>query len=116
MIPVALGAEMIYQLTGSNLSSPQSAELNAKARASGIQKWINLTNAEAVAWIVFLCYLDNSYWPAVGGGLALAGMALKYKYAIKSGLESDEIATENYDDPNDIPQGADNGAYQYSQA
>jgi len=99
MVDVALRAEMIYQLTGSNLSSPQSAELNAKARAPGIQKWINLTNAEGIAWIVFLCYLDRSYWPAIGGGLAGAGMLLKYKYAIKSGLNSDEPPTENYQNP-----------------
>jgi len=112
-LAVAVAAEMVYQLVGSNLSSPQSAELNAKARAPGIQKWVNLTNGEAVAWIVFLCALDKSYWPLLGGGLALGGMALKYKYAIQSGLESDEPATENYDNPNEVPG---YGAYQYSSA
>lgn len=114
MLTVAVAAEMVYQLVGSNLSSPQSAELNAKARAEGIQKWINLTNGEAVAWIVFLCVLDRSYWPVLGGGLALGGMVLKYKYAIESGLQSDEPGTENYDDPNQPVSGVENGAYQYS--
>lgn len=96
MLTVAVSAELVYQLVGCNMSSPQTAELNAAARAPTIQKWVNLTNAEAVAWIVFLSLLDGSLWPAVGAGLALAGMVLKYKYAISSGLSNPAPATENY--------------------
>lgn len=96
MIVVAVSAEMVYQLVGSNMSSPQTAELNAGARAPTISKWVNLTNAEALGWIVFLSLLDGSLWPAVGGGLALAGMVLKYKHAIASGLSSNAPATESY--------------------
>jgi|SRR5215469_3037928 len=96
MLTVAVAAEMVYQLVGSNMSSPQTAELNAAARAPTISKWVNLTNAEAVAWIIFLCVLDQSLWPALGGGLALGGMVLKYRYAISSGLSSGAPATENY--------------------
>jgi hypothetical protein len=96
MLTVAVAAEMVYQLVGSNMSSPQTAELNAPARAPTIQKWVNLTNAEAVGWIVFLCVLDGSLWPALGGGLALGGMVLKYRYAIRSGLDGNEQPTERY--------------------
>lgn len=96
MLTVAVAAEMVYQLVGSNMSSPQTAELNAAARAPTIQKWVTMTNAEAVAWIVFLCILDGSLWPVVGGGLALGGMVLKYRYAINSGLSSGGAATEDY--------------------
>jgi len=96
MLTVAVAAEMVYQLVGSNMSSPQTAELNAEARAPTIQKWVNLTNAEAVAWIIFLCLLDGSLWPLVGGGLALGGMVLKYSYAIRSGLDSGAPGTESY--------------------
>jgi len=96
MITVAVAAEMVYQLVGSNMSSPQTAELNAGARAPTIQKWVNLTNAEAVGWIIFLCILDGSLWPVVGGGIALGGMVLKYRYAINSGLSSNAPATERY--------------------
>src|SRR5215472_4291403 len=94
MLTVAVAAEMVYQLVGSNMSSPQTAELNAEARAPTIQKWVNLTNAEAVAWIVFLSVLDGSMWPALGGGLALAGMVLKYRHAITSGLAGGGQPTE----------------------
>jgi hypothetical protein len=96
MLTVAVAAEMVYQLVGSNMSSPQTAELNAAARAPTIQKWVNLTNVEAAAWIIFLCLLDASLWPLLGGGLALGGMALKYSYAIRSGLNSGAPGTEQY--------------------
>jgi hypothetical protein len=96
MLTVAVAAEMVYQLVGSNMSSPQTAELNAAARAPTIQKWVNLTNVEAAAWIIFLCLLDASLWPLLGGGLALGGMALKYSYAIRSGLASGAPGTEAY--------------------
>ena len=96
MLTVAVAAEMVYQLVGSNMSSPQTAELNAHARAPTIQKWVTLTNVEAVGWIAFLCVLDGSLWPVLGGGLALGGMALKYHYAIKSGLQNGAPGTERY--------------------
>jgi hypothetical protein len=81
------------------MSSPQTAELNPAARAPTIGKWVNLTNAEAAGWVVFLCVLDKSLWPALGGSIAGVGMWLKYRYAIKSGLKSAEPATENYAGP-----------------
>lgn len=96
MLTVAVAAEMVYQLVGSNMSSPQTAELNAAARAPTIDKWVNLTMIEAAGWIAFLCWLDRSWWPAVGGILAAIGMWLKYRHAINSGLRSGEPGTERY--------------------
>lgn len=96
MLTVAVAAEMVYQLVGSNMSSPQTAELNASARAPTIGKWVNLTMAEAAAWIAFLCWLDGSLWPLLGGALAAVGMWAKYKYAIGSGLKSGAPGTESY--------------------
>lgn len=99
MMTVAVSAEMVYQLVGSNMSSPQTAELNADARAPTIQKWVNLTNAEAAGWILFLSYLDGSMYPFLGGGIALGGMYFKYKYAINAGLKNAAPPTENYKVP-----------------
>jgi hypothetical protein len=96
MISVAVAAQLVYQLVGSNMSSPQTAELNAAARAPTIGKWVNLTMAEAAGWVVFLCWLDRSWWPAIGGVLAAAGMWAKYRYAIGSGLKSGQPGTESY--------------------
>jgi hypothetical protein len=86
MIAVAISAELVYQVASANLSSPQSNELDAGARAPTLSKWVTISNAETTAWIVFLCALDGSLYPALGGGLALAGMVLKYRHAIGSGL------------------------------
>lgn len=96
MITVAIAAELVFQLVGCNLSSPQTAELNAGARAPTIGKWVNLTNAEAAGWVIFLCVLDESAWPALGGGLAAASMWAKYRYAIHSGLKNNAPPTERY--------------------
>lgn len=95
-IRVAIAAELVLQLTGANMSSPQTAELNAAARAPTIGKWVNLNNAEAAGWILFLTVLDRSPWWIVGGGLAGAGMYAKYRYAINSGLKNGAPPTERY--------------------
>ena len=86
MLSVAMAAEVVYQVASANLSSPQSNELDAGARAPTLQKWVNISNAEAAGWVVFLCILDGSLWPALGGGLALGGLVIKYRHAISSGL------------------------------
>lgn len=97
---VALTAEMIYQLTGSNMSSPQTAHLNAKARANTIGFWVKLTQWEAFAWTLFFWWLYGSPWAIVGGGLAWSGMWGKYRYAIQKGLSDNEPPTENYQNAN----------------
>lgn len=96
MLKVAVSAELVYQLVGANMSSPQTAELNAAARAPTISKWVNLTNAEAAGWTALLCLLDGTLWPLLGGALAAVGMWLKYRHAIASGLNSKAPATEHY--------------------
>ncbi len=93
---VALTAEMVYQLTGSNMSSPQTAELNAGARAKTINKWVMLTHWEAIGWTLFFTWLYGSFWAIVGGGLAWSGMYGKYRYAISSGLKNGGPPTEDY--------------------
>lgn len=96
---VAITAEMVYQLTGSNMSSPQTAEMNAPARAGTISKWVKITHWEAVGWTAFFMWLYGSWWPAVGGILSWSGMYGKYRYAISSGLRNGGPPTENYKDP-----------------
>jgi hypothetical protein len=96
MISVAVAAELVFQLCGCNLSSPQTNELNAGSRAPTLNKWINLTNGEAIGWVLFLCWLDESLWPALGGGIAGLSMWLKYRYAINAGMKNAEPGTESY--------------------
>jgi len=86
MLSVAMAAEVVYQVASANLSSPQSNELDAGARAPTLQKWVNISNIEAAGWVVFLCILDGSLWPALGGTVALGGLVVKYRHAISSGI------------------------------
>lgn len=95
-IKVASSAELVYQLTGSNMSSPQTAQLNAGARAPTIDKWVRITHYEAIGWIAFLSWLYGDLWPVVGGGLAWSGMYCKYRHAITEGLKSNAPPTEDY--------------------
>ena len=88
MLAVAAAGELVYQVASANLSSPQSNELDAGERAPTLQKWITLSNFEAAGWVAFLCIMDGSFWPALGGGLALGGLVLKYRHAIQSGLNN----------------------------
>ena len=96
MLAVYAGAELVYQLTGANLSSPQTAEMNARKRAATIGKWVAMTHGKSVFWIGLLCTLDGSAWPLLGGGLAAADMHFSYRYAIRSGLSSNAPGTETY--------------------
>jgi hypothetical protein len=96
MLGVYAGAELVYQLTGANLSSPQTAELNARARAATITKWVVATHAKSAFWVTTLCVLDGSVWPLIGGGLAVVDMHFSYRYAIRSGLRNPGPGTENY--------------------
>lgn len=95
-VKVAIAAELVFQLTGANMSSPQTAELNAEARAPTIGKWVNLTVAETIAWLAFLALLDRSWAWLVGGAIALGSMWVKYRYAISSGLSERKQPTERY--------------------
>jgi len=98
MLVTAVTAELVYQLVGANMSSPQTAELNAEARAPTIDKWVRLTNAEAAGWILLLMILARKLWAYVllGGLIAAVGMWLKYRYAISSGLSDGQPGTESY--------------------
>ena len=85
-ILIAVSAEVIWQITSKALSSPQTAELDAVARAPTIWKWVKIAGWEGAGWITFLCIIDGSLWPATGGVLAGVTTYAQYKYAITSGL------------------------------
>jgi hypothetical protein len=94
---VAVYAVLVYGTVSAVCSSPQTAELNAHARAATLMKWVTLAMAQAALFTAIGVKLDKRRWPPLlGGGLAMAMLWAQYVYAKKSGLESDEPGTESY--------------------
>jgi hypothetical protein len=92
---VAVYAVLIYGVTSAVCSSPQTAEINADARAATLMKWVHLAMAQSAAFTLLGMYLDKRRWPPLlGGGIAMAMLYAQYQYALKCGLASSEPGTE----------------------
>ena len=78
-------------------SSPQTTEINAKARAETLMKWVHLGLAQVALFVVIGAYVGDDTWsPLVGGGVAAGLLYAQYVHAKKAGLESIEPGTETY--------------------
>lgn len=77
-------------------SSPQTTELNAKARADTLMKWVTIGGAVALTGGVLATMYSGSPAPLIGVGGITVLMYWMYLHAKKSGLDSDEPGTENY--------------------
>ena len=101
MLTVAVAAEMVYQLVGSNMSSPQTAELNAHSRSATLMKWVKLGLVQGAVITAVAAWIAKSSgqkaWPVLtGAGLAAGMMWASYQHALTSGLASGEPGTEQY--------------------
>ena len=79
-------------------SSPQTTEINAKARADTLMKWVNIGSAISVAFIVIAATYDRkNAGPILVGGLTSCAVVYGlYVYARRCGLASMEEGTEDY--------------------
>lgn len=96
---VAIYAAVVYDVISATNSSPQTTEINAKARASTLLKWVKLGLAQAALFIgiAFLAEPAGKKWrPLLGGGLAGVLLWAQYVHAKNAGLASDEPGTETY--------------------
>lgn len=98
---VALYAALTYDIISATNSSPQTTEINAKARADTLMKWVNLGLAQALLFVVVGCIIlkasGQPIWPPiVGAGLAGFLLWMQYQHALQSGLASGEPGTEHY--------------------
>ncbi len=90
-----VSAGLVYEIVAACCSSPQTAEINAKARAGTLMKWVRLGLAQAVLFVAVAVFLDKQRWPSVlGGGLAGALLWWQYDHAKRAGLRSAEPGTE----------------------
>ena len=77
-------------------SSPQTTEINAKARASTLMKWVRIGDGVALAGGVAAWAITGKWQAFLGVAAVVALMHYLYVHAKDSGLDSDEQGTESY--------------------
>jgi hypothetical protein len=92
-----VSAGLVYEAIAAACSSPQTMEINAKARAGTLMKWVHLGVAQAVIFVAIAAIVDKKHRFAIlaGGGLAAGLMYGQYVHAKAAGLASSEPGTEN---------------------
>jgi len=93
-----IAAGIVLESIAASCSSPQTTELNAKARSDTLMKWVNIGVVQAVILVGVAAYITPRYAKAIvaGGGFAATGMYAQYVYAKRCGLRSDKSGTESY--------------------
>lgn len=81
-------------------SSPQTTELNAKARADTLMKWVSIGGAVAITGGVAASVYAGSPAPLIGSAVITVLMYGCYVHAKRAGLASDEPGTEDYGNGN----------------
>jgi hypothetical protein len=95
-VKIGVYAALGYDIVSAVNSSPQTAELNAQARAETLMKWVKLAELQIAGFALFGMLLDRSVWPGVGAALAGGIMWIQYKHAIEAGLANPGQPTEDY--------------------
>lgn len=93
-----VSAGLVYEAIAAACSSPQTMEINAKARSGTLMKWVHLGVAQAALFVLIAAWADAKHRSAIlaGGGLAAVLMYGQYMHAKSSGLRSCEPGTESY--------------------
>lgn len=93
-----VSAGLVYEAIAAACSSPQTMEINARARAGTLMKWVHLGVAQAALFVVLAAWVDKRHRGAIlaGGGLAAVLMYGQYMHAKQSGLKSSAPGTESY--------------------
>lgn len=92
-----VAAGIVYEIIAAACSSPQTAEINANARASTLMKWVHVGSVQAAGFILIAAVMDRQHATAIlcGGSLAWVIMYGCYWYALRAGLASNEPGTES---------------------
>jgi hypothetical protein len=97
-IALLVGGGIVYEIVAANVSSPQTTELNASARAETLMKWVHLGMAQAALFVGLAALLDRRHRAPIllGGILAGALMEVLYLHAKAAGLASTAPPTEQH--------------------
>ena len=93
-----VSAGLVYEAIAAACSSPQTMEINAKARADTLMKWVHLGVGQAALFVIVAAWVDAKHRGAIlaGGIMAAVLMYVQYMHAKSSGLRSIEPGTEQY--------------------
>ena len=92
-----IAAGLVFEIIAAFCSSPQTAELNAAARAATLMKWVTIGLFVSFVFVFIAATILKGGAPALwGGALAGATLGIAYVYAKHCGLNNGGPATESY--------------------
>jgi hypothetical protein len=97
-IAFLVAAGITYEIIAKDVSSPQTAELNAARRAPTLMKWVHVGQVESIAFITIAATVDRKHRDAIllGGILAMVITEAEYLHAKQSGLANGGAPTEDW--------------------
>jgi len=102
-IAFVVSAGLVYEIIAFTCSSPQTAELNIKAREETLMKWVHLGQGLSALEIGIAVAVDRvskgkNHTGAIvlGGAFAMASAEAFYIYARYSGLAKPGVPTEQH--------------------
>lgn len=96
---IGVAAAVVYDVISATNSSPQTTEINAKARAATLMKWVHIGLVQAALFIFIMTVAEppgKKWRPLTGGVLAMTLLYGQYVYAKACGMKSQEPGTESY--------------------
>lgn len=96
-IAFLVSAGIVYEVVAAACSSPQTTEINAKARSSTLMKWVHIGLAQGVFFVAAAAYFDRQHAVPIlaGGSIAAVTLYAQYVHANKAGLASSAPGTES---------------------
>lgn len=100
-VKIAVYATLMYDVISATNSSPQTTEINAKARSDTLMKWVKLGLAQGFLFVAIGAWVEHKTGgdplaPILGGGLAAGLLWAQYVHAKNAGLASAQQGTETY--------------------
>lgn len=96
---IGVSAAVVYDVISATNSSPQTTEINAKARSETLMKWVNIGIAQAGLFVFLMVMAEppgKKWRPILGGGLGMILLYAQYIYAKACGMKSNAPGTEDY--------------------
>ena len=97
-IAFLVGAATVAEFIAKDVSSPQTAELNAAQRARTLMKWVHVGQVEAAGFVIIAAIIDPAFAVAflAGGALEMVITEVEYLHARDTGLANGGPPTETW--------------------